>query len=105
MHDLPRRGPRVRELGLPVPPGPMPLRRGTRPLKRWRYVGVFCGEVMLCVGDARVGPMRQRFWAVAEPGRPIAEQTTVLRSGGVRIEGAHARVDTRDVRIDLTLDE
>src|SRR3954468_3782722 len=83
----------------------MPMWRGTRPLKRWRYVGVFCDEVMLCVGDARVGPMRQRFWAVAEPGRPIAAQTAVLRGGGVRIEGPYARVDTRDVQIDVTLEE
>jgi hypothetical protein len=78
--------------------------RGTRPLKRWRYVGVFCDEVMLCVGDARVGPLPQRFWAVAEPGRPIAARTTLGR-GGVRIDGSHVTVDTRDVRIDVALEE
>ncbi len=78
--------------------------RGTRPLKRWRYVGVFCNEVMLCVGDARVGPLRQRFWAVAEPGRPIASRTT-LGPGGVRIDGSHVTVDSQDLRIDIALDE
>ena len=78
--------------------------RGTRPLKRWRYVGVFCDEVMLCVGDAQVGPLRQRFWAVAEPGLPITQRTT-LRRGGVRLEGSHVTVDTRDARIDVTLEE
>jgi hypothetical protein len=78
--------------------------RGTRPLKRWRYVGVFCDEVMLCVGDARVGPFRQRFWAVAEPGRPITQRTT-LGAGGVRVDGSHVTVDTRDVRIDIAVDE
>jgi hypothetical protein len=78
--------------------------RGTRPLKRWRYVGVFCDEVMLCVGDARVGPLRQRFWAVAEPGRPIASRTT-LGPGGVQIDGSHVTVDTRDTRIDIALEE
>src|SRR3954463_4257530 len=72
----------------------MPMWRGTRPLKRWRYVGVFCDEVMLCVGDARVGPLRQRFWAVSEPGRPITSG-----KGGVQINGPHVTVDTRDVRI------
>jgi hypothetical protein len=82
----------------------MPPWRGTRPLKRWRYVGVFCDEVMLCVGEARVGPMPQRFWAVAEPGRPIASRTTLGR-GGVRLDGSRVRVDTRDVRIDVTVDE
>src|SRR3954466_4296781 len=78
--------------------------RGARPLKRWRYVGVFCDEVMLCVGDARVGPLPQRFWAVAEPGLPIRSGTTI-RGGGVRIDGPRARVDAGEVRIDVTLDE
>lgn len=89
---------------VPVPPQPMPSRRGARPLKRWRYVGVFCEDVMLCVGDARVGPLRQRFWAVAEPGRPLLERTTIAR-GGVRMEGSRVRVDAGEVRIDLSFDE
>jgi hypothetical protein len=79
--------------------------RGLRPLKRWRYVGAFCPEVMLCVGEVRVGPVPQRFWAVAEPGeQPLATRTTVLRRG-VRVDGSHVRVDTGGVRIDLSLDE
>jgi Protein of unknown function (DUF2804) len=82
----------------------MPGRRGTRPLKRWRYVGVFCEEVMLCVGEVRVGPVPQRFWALAEPGRPVAERTTIRR-GGVRIEGSRARVDAPGVRIEVTVEE
>ena len=40
---------------------------GTRPLKRWRYVGVYTPELMLCVGDARIGGIPQRWWAVALP--------------------------------------
>jgi hypothetical protein len=43
-----------------------PLHRG-RPLKRWRYVGVFGPELMLCVGEARVGVLPRRWWALAEP--------------------------------------
>lgn len=88
----------------PVPPEPMPAWRGTRPLKRWRYVGVFSDELMLCVGSARVGPLRQRFWAVAKPGRPIAARTTI-RGGGVRLEGPRVRVDAGAVHIDVELDE
>jgi hypothetical protein len=88
----------------PVPPARMPLWRGARPLKRWRYVGVFCDEVMACVGEARVGPVPQRFWGVAEPGRPIAAGTSMLR-GGVRMDGARVQVERRGVRIDLTVDE
>jgi hypothetical protein len=82
----------------------MPGWRGRRPLKRWRYIGVFCEEVMACVGDVRVGPLPQRFWAVAEPGRPITGGTTIGR-GGVVVESSHATVDGRDVRIDLALEE
>src|SRR3954464_10658806 len=88
----------------PVPPDPMPRWRRTRPLKRWRYVGVFCPELMLCVGEARVGPLPQRFWALAEPGRPVLERTTIGR-GGVQLDGSRVRVDARDVRINLLLDE
>src|SRR3954469_19302894 len=104
MGRLPRRGPDVRTLDLPVPPDPMPSWRGTRPLKRWRYIGAYCDEVMLCVGEVRVGPVPQRFWALAEPGRPIAEATTIGR-GGVRIDGSRAHVSARGVRIDLEVDE
>src|SRR5947199_3851661 len=89
----------------PVPPQRMPLWRHGRPLKRWRYVGAFCPEVMLCVGEARVGPVPQRFWAVAEPGeRPVLTRTSVLRRG-VRLDAGRARVETGEVRIDLALDE
>jgi hypothetical protein len=59
---------------------------------------------MLCVGDAHVGPLRQRFWAIAEPGRPIASRTT-LGAGGVRIDGSHVTVETRDVRVDIQVEE
>jgi hypothetical protein len=82
----------------------MPAARAGRPLKRWRYVGAYQDDVMVCVGDVRVGPMPQRFWAVAERGRPVVESTTIGR-GGVRVEGSRARVDTPRVEIDMTVEE
>jgi hypothetical protein len=75
-----------------------------RPLKRWRYVGAYGPDVMACVGDAQIGPFRQRFWAVCEPGRPVASRTTLGR-GGVSMVGSRALVDAGDVRIDLTVEE
>jgi hypothetical protein len=102
MDGLPARGPRVRELGLELPP--TRARDGARPLKRWRYVGVYTPELMLCVGDARVGPIPQRWWAVALPDGRLHERTTVSR-GGVRLEGSRVVVEARDVRIDLGLEE
>ena len=79
------------------------FRRG-RPLKRWRYIGAYDAEVMACVCEVRIGPVPQRFWAVAERARPIVTRTTI-GSGGVRIEGSRATVDTSDARIDLEVEE
>jgi hypothetical protein len=75
-----------------------------RPLKKWRYVGAYGPEVMACVGVAQIGFLRQRFWAVSEPGRPVVERTTLGR-GGVAMVGSQVRVDATDVRIDLTVEE
>jgi hypothetical protein len=91
MRNLPVRG-WVRDLDLRLPPRRMPpLRRG-RPLKRWHYVGVYRPDVMLCVGDARVAGIRQRWWAVALPDGSLFEG-----SRGVL-------VDTRRVRVRGVLD-
>jgi uncharacterized protein DUF2804 len=67
MTTLPVRGAGVRELDLPLPPARMSLLRGLRPLKRWRYVAVYSPELMLCVGNAHVAGVPQRWWAVALP--------------------------------------
>ena len=40
---------------------------------------------MLCVGDARIGPVPQRWWAVAEPDGTLRERTTIGR-GGIDLE-------------------
>jgi hypothetical protein len=84
----------------------MPLLRGGRPLKRWRYVGVYDEAVMLCAGTVRVGPMRQCFWAVWDPqaGR-MRERTRFLKTDAVRIAGARLDVRDEDVVVGLTLDE
>jgi hypothetical protein len=102
MADLPKRGAGVRELGLPLPPDESPrlFHRG-RMLKRWRYAGVYAKELMLCVGDARIGPIPQRWWAISERGRPLVERTTV-GGGGVAFENG-VRVAADGVRIELSL--
>ncbi len=82
----------------------MPMFRRRRPLKHWRYVGAYGPDVMACVGNVRIGPLRQRFWAVCEPGRPVVARTSLAR-GGVIVEGSRARVEHGDVHIDLTVDE
>jgi hypothetical protein len=102
--ELPVRGERVRSLGLDLPPGRMPLFRGTRPRKRWRYVGYYAPELMLCVGDARIGPVPQRWWAAVRPGGELHERTTIGR-GGVRLESGAAHVEADGLRIELRLEE
>jgi Protein of unknown function (DUF2804) len=65
--------------------------------KRWRWVGVFSPELMLCVGDARVGPLRRRWWAIALPDGTVREgrRGVELTPGRARVSGV----------FDLTLDE
>jgi hypothetical protein len=83
----------------------MPLLRGGRLLKRWRYVGVYGPELSLCVGSVRVGPARQSFWAVWERDARRLHERTVRRAGGVQLEAGRARVRDRGTEIDLVLDE
>jgi hypothetical protein len=84
----------------------MPLLRGGRPLKRWRYVGVYDEAVMLCAGTVRVGPTRQSFWAVWDAGAGrLRERTRLFGTSAVRIEGARLAVRDGDVVVDLTLGE
>jgi hypothetical protein len=77
MSMLPIRGEAVRALDLPLPPGRMPLLRRGRPLKRWRYVAVYGPELMLCVGEARVAGVPQRWWAVGLPDGRLFEGSRV----------------------------
>jgi Protein of unknown function (DUF2804) len=97
---LPARGAAVRELGLPLPPARMPAWQARRPLKRWRYLGVYGPELQLCIGSARIGPVPVRWWAVAEPGQPLREGRR-----GVEVVPGAARVHDGDVEIALEVEE
>ena len=82
----------------------MPLLRGGRPLKRWRWVGCFGEEVMLCAASARVGGARVDWWAVWDRGqRTLAERTT-RRAGAVLLDGTHVHVQDGPVAVDVVLD-
>jgi len=85
----------------------MPLVRGGRPLKRWRYVGVFGERAMACVGFARVGGLPQAWWAVWDRDQGwMRERTVFARPGSVVAFGpGTARVRDGDCAIDLVLDE
>jgi len=99
-------GPRPRALeGVTLPPDRMPAWRGTRPLKQWRYVGVYGRDEMICAGSVRVGPARQEFWAVWDRRERKLRERTRRRHRAVELEPGRVRVDDGDVRIALDLDE
>jgi hypothetical protein len=97
-----------------------PMFRGMRPLKRWRYVGVFCEELMACAALVQVGPARQSFWAVlARTDGRLRERThTLLRRDAIELvpgrpataaggESEPGRLRVRDggVLLDMALNE
>jgi Protein of unknown function (DUF2804) len=107
---LPYRGtfgaPRPPELSdLVLPPEPMPARHRTRPLKAWRYVGVYGPELMLCLASVRIGPARQAFWALWDRSRERLDERTVFGRGPVRLGRGTASLDDGAVRLELTLEE
>jgi Protein of unknown function (DUF2804) len=89
---------------LPVPPEPMALMRRGRPLKRWRYIGFYGPDLMLCAGDVRIGILRQQFWAVAERGRALIERTSML-SKDVTMESGRVAIASAGLRLDLAVEE
>src|SRR5688500_15268260 len=97
MRELPVRGTDVRELGLALPPTRMRAHHRGRALKRWRYVGVYRSDLMLCVGAANVGGIPQRWWAVALP-----DGTLFQGHRGVAMRGSRVRAGSA---IDLELQE
>jgi hypothetical protein len=81
----------------------MPLVRAGRPLKAWRWVGVFTPELLLCAGSARVGVARLAWWAVWD--RHVLRERSYRSGGPVVLSPGRVRVRTADVAIDLALDE
>jgi uncharacterized protein DUF2804 len=104
--QLPWRGPGPGRPRLPLPPDPMPLWRQGRLRKRWRYVGVYGPELMLCAASAQVGPLRQSFWALwdREGGRRYAH-TRSLPGGGVSLDGPDVAVRAGEVTARLWFGE
>ena len=67
------------DAGVPTPPGKVPIRRNGVWRKRWRYVGVFCDELLICAARVQVGPLGQTFWAVWDREREqLYERTRLL---------------------------
>ena len=77
---------------------------GTRPLKRWRYVGVFGEDLMLCAGQVRIAGAPQAFWAVWDRRSGVLRERTRKRPWRVQLADGVVRVRDDDVRVDLRLE-
>jgi hypothetical protein len=89
-------GAQVGRPGVPLPPARLPLTRGARPLKRWRWVGAFSAEAMLCAAHATVAGLPVSWWAVWD-GERLHERTS-RRPGLVRMTPGRAQAGPIDLR-------
>ena len=76
-----------------------------RPLKRWRYVGVYGPELMCCFGVVTIGGAPQEFWAIWDREARQLRERTRMRHGHVALHDGHVRVRDRGVAVDLVFDE
>ncbi len=90
---------------VPVPPASMAMWRGGRPLKRWRWVGAFADEVMLCAAIARIGPVTVSWWALWDRETRTLLEHTMRHQRAVRLDGLAVEVDDGPGRIELALEE
>ncbi len=100
-----RTGQGPRPAGLPLPPARMPLVRRGRPLKTWRYVGVFGPELSLCAAVARIGVATVAWWAVWDRAHRVLADRTRRTARGVDVAPGRLRVRDRLAEIDLVLAE
>jgi len=101
---LPLRGDgSVRPAGLVLPPARKPLLHDRRPLKRWRYVGIYGAELMLCAAAVRIAGIPQAFWAVLDRASGELHGHTAFTPGLVAVGDGHLTVHGPGVDIDLAL--
>jgi hypothetical protein len=81
--------------------------RGGRPLKRWRYVGVFNEQLMACAALVQVGPARQSFWALYRREEGELRERTRLRPrrSELSLERGRLQISDRGVRLEVRLEE
>ena len=85
----------------------MPLRADGQLRKRWRYVGVFDQDLMLCAARAQVGPFGQTFWVAWDRRDRKRYAHTSFRPGSreVTMAGPSIEIAARRLRASLRLGE
>ncbi len=92
----------------PEPGGRLPRVAHGALRKRWRWVGAFSPEVMLCVALADVGGLRRGWWAVLDRRSGLLREEDLAWRPAARIALTHAIVQVRardGSTIDLALEE
>jgi Domain of unknown function (DUF2804), C-terminal len=93
------RGPAAgRPSDLPLPPDRMPLMRGGRPRKRWRWVGAFGPDAMACAARVSIGGVPVAWWAVWDGAR--LHERMHRRGGRVTMEPGRVRCAGLDLRFE-----
>jgi len=88
-----------------VDPASLPLFERRQLRKRWRYVGVFAEELMLCAARAEVGWLTQSFWVLLDRRSGRQWFHTGLRPGSreVTMTGPRLEIDAPGLRASLFL--
>jgi hypothetical protein len=81
----------------------MPLRWGGAMRKRWRYIGVYGPELMLCAARAQIGPLTQSFWVLWDRERGRQFTHTRIRPGGREVELDGPRVGLHGAGVEASL--
>jgi len=101
------RGPGPGRPDLPIPPARQPLLHKGLMRKRWRYVGFYGEDLMLCAAVVRIGLANHSFWSVWDRLEGKVWEHTRLRPGGpeVVLDGPVVEIRTRNVRAALRFGE
>ncbi len=90
---------------IPLPPESLPVLRGWRLRKQWRYVSFWSADFLICVASIEVGPVRQEFWGVWDRQHQQLWEKTRLYPRSVKMQPNRAQVHEKDVTIDLAFTE
>ncbi len=88
-------------------PASLPLFDHRQLRKRWRYVGLFAEELMLCAARAEVGPLTQSFWVLLDraSGQQWNHTALLPRSREVTLDGPRLEIDGPGLHASLRLGE
>jgi hypothetical protein len=78
---------------------------GGRLRKGWRYVSIWCPELLICAARVSVGPVRQEFWAVWDRSSRRLWEHTRRWPGRVQLPPGTLMVRDGDVTIDVALED